>query len=141
MVTMRDTKDPKGGKVRLLPGRQNSSGFQLITVEQDSANYKKTRVKLSYQGKEGYVGYDEKYLALNKGAAAKKPQAKKPIAQPTRGRKPAPQPAKQQANNADLNRIFGNQGANSGRANNPAANPTSGARKPRVRRVPTPPSR
>ena len=39
-------------------------GFNILEVSQSGLNYKLTRVKLSVDGQEGWVSYDEKLLAI-----------------------------------------------------------------------------
>ena len=115
-VTLMDKKK-RENRVAIIPGEVNSLGFKVVSVVQDPIKYMETKVKISVGGETGTIGYDEKFLPLKKIAvAAKKPAPKKPGARPTRGRPPVPGVKTQRP-------------------------PTSGANKPRVRRVPTPPSR
>ena len=127
MVTMRDVKDPKGGKVRIIPGSTNEGGFKVLAVEQDPNDYLKTRVKVSVGGQEGFVTYDEKELVIKQPAAKKQP-AKKAPAKPT-AKKPAPNTQNQ------------GQGARPPIPGMKTNQNTGTQRAPRVRRVPTPPTR
>ena len=137
MVTMRDTKDPKRGKVRIIPGSTSSHGFKVVAVEQDPNNYLNTKVKVSVKGKEGYITYNEKELTLKTPSNPKK-QVKKPGGQQP-ARNTPPRPGGGQPVNRDLQKALqggGRSNASSGGQATPATR-----NKPRVRRVPTPPGK
>lgn len=170
MVSIRNKKDTTKGRVRIYPGETNKEGFTVKNVEQ-SNDYMATKVTLVHDGKVGVVEYDAKYLALKKPPAASPAQAKKgnnrnqkannnrnarnakPSA-PNASRNNPPNPASRndtakqnmppgleaalQGNNNSGN-ASGNNSNNNNATNNQSTNTRT--RKPRVRRVPTPPSR
>ena len=140
MVSIRNKKEKTGGRVRILPGQTNSEGFKVLGVEQTS-DYMETKVKLSHKGNTGIVKYDEKFLKTKKPPVAAKAKAKPrtPVRPPVPGRKPTT------SSNNNLPpglKAAGITNANAGRTSNPnAAGAKASTRKPRVRRVPTPPTR
>lgn len=145
MVTLKNTKDSKAGRVRIFPGEEGSE-FKILEVKQ-FADYMETKVKLSYKGEEGEVGYEQKHLALKKAAvqapANRAAQNNRNTRTTTAGRPAAPatnRPTvnRAQQNNADVNRVLNNPTTANQQQN---TNTTTNARRPRVRRVPTPPSR
>jgi hypothetical protein len=142
MVSIRNKKEKTGGRVRILPGQTNSEGFKVLGVEQTS-DYMETKVKLSHKGKTGIVKYDEKFLKTKKPSVAAKP---KPKAKPRIGGRP-PVPGRKPTTSSNNNlppglKAAGITNANAGRTSNPnAAGAKASTRKPRVRRVPTPPTR
>lgn len=150
MVSIKNTKNATEGRIRIYPGESNEAGFSVKSVEQ-SSDYLATKVTLVHDGKVGVVEYDEKFLALKKPPAAAPRQAPaknqkgnnrtaKPSTANTNANKP-PNPAANKANsNQNLppgiqSALQGNTQATTGQSTN------STKRKPRVRRVPTPPSR
>jgi|GEM_PF-1409948 len=141
MVSIRNKKEKTGGRVRILPGQTNSEGFKVLGVEQTS-DYMETKVKLSHKGKTGIVQYDEKFLGVKQPSVATKgkPKAGSPVRPPVPGRKPT-------TNNNNLPpglKAAGitNANVNASRSGTPnATGAKATTRKPRVRRVPTPPTR
>jgi hypothetical protein len=123
-------KKERDKRVHLLPGMANSEGFTVKSVRQDPVSSKNTTVEVATaNGKAGWVGYEEKYLALKPGAAAANPAAK-PAATP--GGRP-PNPATPAANPASPQIPGLTNGRQSSRSSTGSA--------PRVRRVPTPPTK
>lgn len=122
-------KKERNKRVHLLPGMANKEGFQVIGVRQDPISSKNTTVEIkTAAGKVGRVGYEEKYLALKAPNTA---PAAKPAGKPTGKSPPTP------------SRSGSNRGAQQIPGLTAPKRPTtgsSGERKPRVRRVPTPPT-
>ena len=111
-------KKERDKRIRLHPGEENEEGFEVMKVERGSC-YLETRVEIKNRsGKIGAVEYDEKFIVLKK-ATPKAPVGNKPTVKPGQ-RPPTPQ-----------------------RTATPTKRPTSSssAGKPRVRRIPSPPSR
>lgn len=128
VVSLINTKDRKN-RVTIAPGMPVPTGFegvQVRDVRRNPSNYTKTEVLVAVGGQERWIGYDDKFLTLQRPAT---PAAAKP-------------------NNAQRNAPANNRVAAQNRRQNPPV-PTnassntnttqSGARQPRVRRVPTPP--
>lgn len=112
-VVLMDKK--KRERVAIIPGEQNSKGFEVVSVIQDPIDYKATQVRIKVRNETGLVGYDEKFLALKKPVASGKKPPTKPGTRPAiPGQKPSIRPT--------------------GSTKKPAGTP-------RVRRVPTPPKR
>jgi hypothetical protein len=112
-------KKKREERVRIAPNDPNDAGFEVVKVTQDPYDYMKTEVEIAVGGgKTGLVTYEEKYLALKTPAPQKKPTPN----QTSSTRRPTPT-------------IPGMK---------PGTTPTrtsSTGSSPRVRRVPTPPSR
>jgi hypothetical protein len=112
-------KKKREERIRIAPNDQNEAGFKVVKVTQDPYDYMKTEVEISVGGgKTGLVTYEEKYLALKTPAPQRQPTNKpnSSSGRPTPtipGMKPGTTPTR----------------------------PTSTGSSPRVRRVPTPPSR
>lgn len=118
-------KKKREDRVRIVPGTENEEGFKVVEVKQDPASYKETKVKLAYRGDTGWLGYEDKYLALKRAAGG--PAKAVPPRPGTPARPAVPTPA-------------------AARTPTPPPSPTNQAspattRQPRVRRVPTPPTR
>lgn len=66
-VTIVNKKD-RGDRRRIHSSgnyqEEEVKGFKIMEVSQEGLNYKETKVKLSVSGQEGWVGYDEKILAV-----------------------------------------------------------------------------
>lgn len=66
-VTIVNKKD-RGDRKRIHSSgsyqKAEVEGFKILEVSQEGLNYKETKVKLSVSGKDGWVGYDEKILAV-----------------------------------------------------------------------------
>lgn len=111
-------KKERDKRIRLHPGENNEEGFEVVKVDRGSS-YMDTRVEIKNRsGKIGAVEYDEKFIVLKK-ATPKAPAGKKPTIKPGQ-RPPTPQ-----------------------RPTTTSKRPTSTSSggKPRVRRIPSPPSR
>lgn len=125
VILINKTKRDK--RVHLLPGMANSEGFTVKSVRQDPVSSKNTTVEVATaNGKASWVGYEEKFLALKPGAAAAQPAATPAGGRPPNPAAPAASPASPQI-----------PGLSGGR---PSGRSSSGS-APRVRRVPTPPTK
>ena len=108
-------KKERDKRIRLHPGEKNDQGFEVVKVDRGSS-YMDTRVEIKNRsGKIGAVEYDKKFIVLKK--ATPRAPAGKPTAKPTV--KPTVKPSTP--------------------AKRPPTPSTGG--KPRVRRIPSPPSR
>ena len=105
-------KKERDKRIRLHPGEKNEQGFEVVKVDRGSS-YMDTRVEIKNRsGKIGAVEYDKKFIVLKK-ATPRAPAGKKPTVKPTvKPTTPAKRPP----------------------------TPSTGG-KPRVRRIPSPPSR
>ena len=111
-------KKERDKRIRLRPDEENEEGFEVVKVDR-GLSYMDTRVEIkSRSGKIGAVEYDEKFIVLKK-ATPKAPAGKKPSVKPSQ-RPSTPQ-----------------------RTATPSKRPTSPSSggNPRVRRIPSPPSR
>jgi len=81
MITIVNKKD-RSDRRRIHSSGQNSEGnvdgYNILEVAQGGLDYKKTKVKLSIDGQEGWVTYDEKLLAIKPAP----PISSRPPAQP-----------------------------------------------------------
>lgn len=112
-------KKDRNERVRIRPGVENLSGFQVVGVENEGG-YMDTKVQIQTRnGKKGTVEYDKKFIVLRK--ATPRAPTRKPTAKP--GQRP-PIPGR------------------SSRPPMPTKKPTTTSTRPsRVRRVPNPPTR
>lgn len=123
-VVLMNKKDRE--RIRLRPGAESEDGFKVVKVEH-GASYLETKVEIrTRSGKTGTVEYDKKFLVLKK-ATPKAPTGAKPgqLKPGQRPRSGAPTiPGRQPSGNRP-------------------PNPSSGGstNKPRVRRIPNPPTR
>lgn len=161
MVVIKDKKDAAASRVRILPGQQNKDGFKVEKVEQSPSGFMDTKVTLSLKGKTGVVGYEEKFLTLSRAQAPAQANANRNNRNANQRNTPNPanrNNANGNNNNANnrglppavesaLNRNRQNNQQNNGRTQpnannngNSSNNGNSTQRRPRVRRVPTPPT-
>ncbi|MBB79987.1 MAG: hypothetical protein CMN02_03120 [Roseibacillus sp.] len=112
-------KKERDKRIRLHPGEKNEEGFEVVKVDRGSS-YMDTRVEIKNRsGKIGAVEYDEKFIVLKK-ATPRAPAGKQPTV------KPGQKPTTPQRPTTTSKR--------------PSTSSSSGG-KPRVRRIPSPPSR
>lgn len=117
-------KKERDKRVRIRPGVENDMGFQVIKVD-GGQGFMDTKVQIKTRsGKKGTVEYDRKFIVLKKATPRANPSGK-PGAKPNpSGRKP-PVPGRTSTNRTPPR---------------PGTSTSSGGR-PRVRRIPNPPSR
>ena len=108
-------------RVRLSPGKESEEGFEVVNVQRGKS-YMDTKVEIKTRsGKTGTVEYDKKFIVLRKAT----PKA------PVKGAKPAVCPPGQKTSSPPV----------PGRSGKPATARPPSPTKPRVRRIPSPPSR
>ena len=108
-------------RIRLSPGKASEKGFEVVNVERGKS-YMDTKVEIKTRsGKTGTVEYDKKFIVLRKATPKAPVKGAKPAARPTNGR-PATPPVP-------------------GRSTKPSNARPPSPTKPRVRRIPSPPSR
>ena len=108
-------------RVRLSPGKESEEGFEVVNVQRGKS-YMDTKVEIKTRsGKTGTVEYDKKFIVLRKAT----PKA------PVKGAKPAVRPPGQKTSSPPV----------PGRSGKPATARPPSPTKPRVRRIPSPPSR
>ncbi|NNC89838.1 MAG: hypothetical protein HKN82_15380, partial [Akkermansiaceae bacterium] len=79
-------KKKREERIRIVPGETSGDGFKVLEVKQEPASYKDTKVQLAYKGDTGWVGYEDKFLALKTAAPAR--QATPQRGTPARGARP-----------------------------------------------------
>ena len=107
-------------RVRLSPGKPSEKGFEVVNVERGKS-YMDTKVQIKTRsGKTGTVEYDKKFIVLRKATPKAPVKGSKPAARPSRQKTTPPVP---------------------GRSAKPSTARPPTPSKPRVRRIPSPPSR
>ncbi len=124
LVSLINMKNPKD-RLTLAPGMPGYEDYQVLKVESNPLDYTSARVLMKVGNQQKWIGYEEKYLTLQK------PNPQQNRQQP---RRPQPTPQARPANNSQVKPPIplGNTNANK--------SPTT-TRQPRVRRVPAPPKK
>ena len=116
-------KKERDKRIRLRPEEENDQGFEVVNVDRGKG-FMDTKVEIKNRsGKIGTVEYDKKFIVLKK-ATPKAPAGKKPTSKPTS--KPGQRPSSSRGPTPP---------------SRPSSRPSPSAGKPRVRRIPNPPTR
>ncbi len=116
-------KKERDKRIRLRPEEENDQGFEVVSVDRGKG-FMDTKVEIKNRsGKIGTVEYDKKFIVLKK-ATPKAPAGKKPTSKPTS--KPGQRPSSSRGPTPP---------------SRPSSRPSPSAGKPRVRRIPNPPTR
>lgn len=120
-VSLINTKD-RSERLTISSGSPGSGPYTVLQVQSNPEDFTEVKVLVKVGNQEKWIGYDDKFLTLSRPAAPA----------------PAAAPSNQRTNRSSERRNGNNNRSRNNNANNNGNEPRQ--RRPRVRRVPVPPT-